>query len=77
MLCLNQKDTKSTKNLTVIVKFTQKNFLSSIISHTNGKTEVIWTSQYTCDLGPKWYFQPIEDYTIEIMNEHLINSYFN
>lgn len=43
----------------------------------NGGTEVIWTSQYTCDLGPKWYFKAIEDYTIGIMNEHLIHSYFN
>jgi hypothetical protein len=42
----------------------------------NGKTEVTWTSEYTCDLGPKWYFQPIEEYAVGLMNVHLINSYF-
>ncbi|MBB3696810.1 hypothetical protein KMW28_22790 [Flammeovirga yaeyamensis] len=40
-------------------------------------TEVIWTSNYTCDLGPKWYFSPIEDFVVNIMNEHLIHSYFD
>ena len=34
MLCLNQKDTKSTKNLSVIVQFTQKIFFYyPVLSH--------------------------------------------
>lgn len=40
------------------------------------QTKVIWTSSYTCDLGPQWYFEPLEEYAVEIMNAHLINSYF-
>lgn len=38
--------------------------------------EITWTSQYTCDLNPKWYFEPLEEYVVSKMNEHLINSYF-
>ena len=40
-------------------------------------TEVTWVSEFSCDLGPSWYFLPIEKYTIDIMNAHLIRSYFN
>jgi hypothetical protein len=37
---------------------------------------VTWTSDYTCDLGPSWYFKPIEKYAVHTMNQHLIHSYF-
>jgi hypothetical protein len=40
------------------------------------KTQITWTSEYTCDLAPKWYFEPLENHAVELMNEHLINSYF-
>lgn len=40
------------------------------------KTEVVWQSDFTCDLGPKWYFEPIEKYAVKKMNEHLLSSYF-
>ena len=51
----------------VKVKFTEEN---------NTKM-VTWTTKFTCDLGPSWYFEPFEKYAINLMNEHLINSYFN
>ena len=47
-----------------------------IKGETNG-TKIKWTSQYQCDLGPSWYFEPLEATAIEIMNKHLINAYFN
>jgi cob(I)alamin adenosyltransferase len=28
-------------------------------------------SEYECDLGPSWYFEPIERYAVDVMNEHL------
>ncbi|OHX64669.1 hypothetical protein [Flammeovirga pacifica] len=39
-------------------------------------SQVTWTSEYTCDLGPQWYFKPIEKWVVTVMNEHLIHSYF-
>ncbi len=39
-------------------------------------TLITWKSEFTCDLGPNWCFLPIEKYTVDIMHEHLINSYF-
>ncbi len=41
------------------------------------KSIVTWTSVYTCDLGPQWYFNPLEKIAVKEMNKHLINSYFN
>ena len=41
------------------------------------KTEIVWTSKYTCDLNPAWYFRPIERYAVRKSTEHLVNSYFN
>ncbi|MCP4523516.1 MAG: hypothetical protein GY828_04830 [Candidatus Gracilibacteria bacterium] len=46
------------------------------LSPKEGNTEITWTSEFTCDLGPSWYFLPIEKYTVDVMNEHLINTYF-
>jgi len=40
------------------------------------QTEISWTTQYTCDLGPAWYFEPIERLAVRIMNQHLIDAYF-
>ncbi len=44
--------------------------------HPNETTTIHWTTQFTCDLGPTWYFVPIERHGIEVMNEHLIQAYF-
>lgn len=46
------------------------------LSSKGENTVVTWTSEFTCDLGPNWYFLPIEKYTVDVMNEHLINTYF-
>ncbi len=48
-----------------------------IPSEDQNSTTVVWTSHYTCDLGPQWYFAPLEKLTVDLMNQHLINSYFN
>ncbi|MGL4631370.1 MAG: hypothetical protein ACRCVT_09205, partial [Leadbetterella sp.] len=40
------------------------------------KKEVTWSSEYTCDLGPHWYFDPIEKYAVNKMNQHLLDTYF-
>lgn len=42
----------------------------------DNNTEITWTTDFTCDLGPSWYFEPLEKAAIELMNEHLIRSYF-
>ncbi len=42
----------------------------------DNKTEVKWTSEYQCELGPNWYFEPIENFAVETMNKHLIDAYF-
>lgn len=43
----------------------------------NSDNSVTWTTDFTCDLGPKWYFKPFEEYAVNLMNEHLINTFFN
>lgn len=48
-----------------------------ITHHENNTSTITWTTDYTCDLGPSWYFKPIENYAVGLMNTHLINSYFN
>ncbi|KXX66674.1 hypothetical protein [Flammeovirga sp. SJP92] len=47
------------------------------IENREHQSIVTWTSSYTCDLGPKWYFGPIESYVVNVMNQHLIHSYFD
>lgn len=42
----------------------------------DGKTQIQWESKFYCDLSPAWYFQPIEKYSVNLMNEFLISSYF-
>lgn len=46
------------------------------LNKKDNNTEITWTTDFTCDLGPSWYFEPLEKAAIELMNEHLIRSYF-
>jgi len=55
---------------------TWKNIKVKLIPLDNKQTKVVWTSNYVCDLGPNWYFEPLEKYAVGLMNEHLITSYF-
>jgi hypothetical protein len=48
----------------------------TLIDKGENQTEVIWVSNFTCDLGPKWYFEPIEKYAVGLMNQYLIDHYF-
>jgi len=54
------------------------NKLSVLIENNidNNQSTVTWTSSYTCDLGPQWYFEFLEEMAVKQMNDHLINSYF-
>lgn len=45
-------------------------------NNENNTSEITWTTKFTCDLGPNWYFEPLEKYGVEVMNSHLINSFF-
>ncbi len=47
-----------------------------IENYDNNTSIVKWTTDFTCDLGPSWYFNPIEKYGVKVMNQHLINSFF-
>ncbi len=40
------------------------------------QTRIVWTSDFTCDLGPSWYFKALEKYAVDLMNAHLIRAYF-
>jgi len=46
------------------------------IENKNNSSVITWNTHYTCDLGPSWYFQPIENYGVETMNTFLIESFF-
>lgn len=46
-------------------------------SNKNNTSKITWETKFTCDLGPIWYFEPLERYGVKLMNEHLINSFFN
>lgn len=50
--------------------------ISVDLNKTGNNTEITWTTNFTCDLGPSWYFEPLENAAIKLMNEHLIHSYF-
>ncbi len=41
-----------------------------------GDTKIEWTSTFQCELGPAWYFVPIERYAVKLSGEHLLNTYF-
>lgn len=53
-----------------------KTMKATIKHNENGTSSIIWDTYFTCDLGPSWYFKPTEKYGVQVMNEHLINSYF-
>ena len=54
---------------------TYKEISVEIVENNNVK-KVIWTTNFICDLGPSWYFEPSEKFAIDLMNQHLISSYF-
>ena len=43
----------------------------------DNQTEITWITEFTCDLGPQWYFVPLERFAVDQMNVHLLNSYFD
>ena len=47
------------------------------IQKEDNQSTVTWTSDFSCTLGPQWYFVPIERYAVGLMNKHLIESYFD
>lgn len=54
---------------------TWKSFEIELINKKKG-TEIIWNTDFSCDLGPQWYFEPLEKYAVKKMNQHLLNSFF-
>jgi len=42
----------------------------------NGQTQIKWTTSFQCELGPAWYFVPIERYAVQLSSMHLVNTYF-
>lgn len=46
------------------------------IENKNNSTIITWNTYFTCDLGPSWYFKPIESYGVKTMNTFLIDSFF-
>lgn len=56
---------------------TWKEIEVSIKKQDNDTSKITWTTKFTCDLGPNWYFEPFEKYGVKVMNEHLIQSFFN
>lgn len=48
-----------------------------LINTSATETQIKWTSEFECKLSPAWYFEPLEKYTVQIMNQHLIDVYFN
>jgi hypothetical protein len=42
----------------------------------NGQTQLTWTSNFRCDLGPSWYFGTTQRFAVGLSNEHLMDSYF-
>ncbi len=48
-----------------------------LIEENESQTIVKWTTKYQCDLGPSWYFEPLENIAVQVMNKHLINTYFD
>lgn len=52
--------------------------VSVLVKNNSDNTATItWSTKFNCDLGPSWYFNPLEKYAVEVMNIHLINSFFN
>ena len=42
----------------------------------NGGTQITWKTQYQCELGPAWYFAPIEQYAVKQSTHHLMDICF-
>ncbi|MBT5955053.1 hypothetical protein HOG98_10095 [bacterium] len=55
---------------------TWSNIDVQLVDIGENQTKVIWVSNFTCNLGPKWYFEPLEKYAVGLMNQYLINNYF-
>lgn len=55
---------------------TFKEVTITIENDEDNTSTVSWITKFTCDLGPNWYFNPIEKYGVKVMNQHLINSFF-
>ena len=54
------------------------NTISVSLNHLpQGDTEVTWTSTFQCELGPAWYFVPIERFAVRLSSAHLLNTYFH
>ena len=47
-----------------------------IIKSEDETTQIKWTSEFQCDLGPSWYFEPLEKMAVAQMNQYLIDVYF-
>lgn len=47
------------------------------IDSSENESRITWTSTYTCDLGPQWYFEPLQEMVVSEMNNHLIDAYFD
>jgi len=56
---------------------TWKQMKVELIDTNTEQPKIIWTTQYQCDLGPSWYFEPLEEIAVKKMNKHLIDVYFN
>ncbi len=48
----------------------------SINTLENGQKQIQWQTTYACSLGPQWYFEPIEDFAVGLMQAHLIQHFF-
>ena len=56
---------------------TWKRIEVNMVRMSGNQTKVTWKSEYICDLGPQWYFEPMERYAVELMNMYLMNLYFD
>jgi len=43
----------------------------------NTETLVTWSTTYSCELDPQWYFVPLQKLAVDLMHKHLINSYLS
>lgn len=55
---------------------TWKTITVSCLPQNDHQTRISWTSTYTCDLNPRWYFAPLERYAVGLANTHLLDAYF-
>jgi len=50
-------------------------FIVEKIDLDDGSRDWTWTAEYRCNLEPRWYFEPAQDYVVHKMLEHLLNSF--